>query len=193
MKALVTILGFMGGAIVAGLGMVTLGVLAFGDGPYRGPTWFVYASVGAVLGIGWGGAEWARNRFTASGLSQKKTISSIIGIAILMCGAMAAGKFAGKWAAGFDPNLKDISQSDRHDIIKLVKQQCENEAPRKVAFKGARASRVVVFCQCFGDAVGSILSRADADFMIQNVSMPTSLDKRVQDLGVECLKQSGVL
>lgn len=193
MKALVTLLGFMGGAIVAGLGIVIVGTLVFGDGPYRGPTWFVYAGIGAIFGIGWGAAEWARNRFTSSSRPQKKTISSIMGLAILMCAAMAAGKFGGNWAAEFDRKREDISQRDRHDIINLVKQQCENEAPRKAVFKGARASLVVVFCQCFGDAVGSILTRADADFMIQNVSMPTSLDKRVQELGVECLKKSGVL
>src|SRR5690349_469350 len=114
MKALVTLLGFTGGAIVAGLGTVILGVLAFGDGPYRGPAWFVYVGVGAVLGIGCGAAEWARNRFTSSTRSQKKTISSIIGLAILMCGAMAAGKFAGNWASEFDRKRKDISQRDRH-------------------------------------------------------------------------------
>ncbi|WP_234685693.1 hypothetical protein [Bradyrhizobium monzae] len=193
MKALVTMLGFMGGAFVAALGFVIVGLLAFGDGPYRGPTWFVYAGPGAVLGVGWGVAEWARNRFASSNLSQKKTISSIIGLVILMGGAVVAGKYAGKWAAELDLKPQGISQIDRNDIINLVKQQCEREAPRKAVFKGANASRVVVFCQCFGDTAGSILTRADADFMIQNVSMPTSLEKRVQDLGVDCLKKSGVL
>lgn len=106
---------------------------------------------------------------------------------------MAAGKIAGKWAADFDSKPKEISQTDRRDIIKLVKQQCEIEAPSKVVFQGVRASGVVVFCQCYGDAVGAILTRADADFMIQNVSMPVALNKRAQDLGVECLKKSGVL
>lgn len=193
MKALVTVLAFIIGLTIAGLVVALLGELVFGGDPYKGPTWFVYAAAGAALGAGWGAAEWARSRFSASSPSQKKAISSIIGLAVLVCGAMGAGKIAGKWGAEFGAKPREISQTDRHDIIDLVRRQCEIEAPRKVVFQGARASRVVVFCQCYGDAVGSILTRADADFMIQNVSMPTALDKRTQDLGVECLKKSSVL
>lgn len=193
MKALVTILAFMLGVMIAGLGVVLVGELVFGSGPYKGPSWFVYADAGAALGSGWGAAEWARNRFIVASASQKKAVSSIIGLTILVCGALPAGKIVGRWAAEFDAMPRDISQTDRADIVSLVKQQCEIEAPRKVVFQGARASRVSTFCQCYGDAVGSILTRADADFMIQNVSMPTALDKRTQDLGIDCLKKSGVL
>lgn len=193
MKALVTILAFIIGLTIAGFIVGLVGELAFGGAPYRGPTWLVYAAAGAAIGAGLGAAEWARGRFMASNPSQKKAISSIIGLALLVCGAMGAGKIAGKWGAEFDAKPRDISQTDRRDIINLVRQQCEIEAPRKVVFQGARAPRVVIFCQCYGDAVGSILTRADAAFMIQNVSMPTSLDTRAQDLGVECLKKSGVL
>ncbi|MFB6449100.1 hypothetical protein [Bradyrhizobium tunisiense] len=191
MKALVTILAFMLGLMIAGFAVALVGELVFGGGPYRGPSWFIYAASGAALGAGWGAAEWARSRFIISSPSQKRAISSIIGLIVIACGAVAAGKVAGNLGAEFD--AKDISETDRHDIINLVKQQCEIEAPRKAVFQGARASRVVVFCQCYGDAIGSILTRADAEFMLQKVSMPISLDKRAQDLGVECLKVSGVL
>lgn len=193
MKVSVTLAGFMVGALIAGLALVLVGLLAFGNDPHTAPAGFVYAAAVTALGVGWGTAEWVRSRFISSSLSQKKTISSIIGLVVVVCGAMPAGKLVGKWAAELDAKPGVISKTDGADIINLVKQQCEIEAPRKVVFQGARASRVSTFCQCYGDAVGSILTRADADFMIQNVSMPTALDKRTQDLGLECLKKSGVL
>ncbi|QOG20577.1 hypothetical protein [Bradyrhizobium sp. SEMIA] len=188
-----TILAFMLGMIIAGCAVALVGELVFGGSPYRGPTWFIYAAAGAALGTGWGAAEWARSRFINSSPSQKKAISSIVGLTVIMCGVLPAGKIVGNWAADFGAMPREISQADRADIINLVRQQCEFEAPRKVVFQGARASRVSSFCQCYGDAVGTILTRADADFIIEKVSMPTALEKRTQDLGIECLKRSGVL
>ncbi|RQH08146.1 hypothetical protein [Bradyrhizobium sp. RP6] len=188
-----TIAGFTVGAIVAGLGFVFVGVLAFGEGPYRGPAGFVYAAAITALGAGWGAAEWARSRFINSNLSQRKAIPSIIGLVVVVCGAIPAGKLIGKWAAELDVPPGDISTADRYDIINLVKQQCKIEAPQKAVFQGHSASRVGAFCQCYGDAVGAILTRADADFMLRNSSMPIALNKRSQELGFECLRKSGVL
>lgn len=117
MKALVTTLAFMIGLTIAGLLSCLVGELVFGGGPNRGPTWFVYAAAGAALGAGWGAAEWARNRFIVSSPPQKKAISSIIGLALLVCGAMGVGKIVGKWAAEFDAKPSYISQTDWRDII----------------------------------------------------------------------------
>ncbi|MEY9360924.1 hypothetical protein ABH994_003645 [Bradyrhizobium yuanmingense] len=193
MKALLTILAFMLGLMIAGFAVALVGALVFGGGTFRGPTWFIYAASGAALGAGWGAAEWARRRFVGSSPSQRKAISRIIALAAVVCGAIATGKIAGKWGAEFGSNPGDISQVDRNEIINLVRQQCEIEAPRKIVFQRGRASHVLSFCQCYGDAMGSILTRADADFIIQNSSIPVALDKRAQDLGIQCLKASGVL
>lgn len=56
MKALVTILAFIIGLTIAGLVVSILGELVFSGGPYKGPSWFVYAAGGAALGAGWGGS-----------------------------------------------------------------------------------------------------------------------------------------
>ncbi|AWL96258.1 hypothetical protein CIT37_32135 [Bradyrhizobium ottawaense] len=193
MKVSVILAGFIVGALIPGIVFVFVGALVFGDGPHTVPEGFVYAAAVTALGAGWGTAEWAQRRFITSNPSHRKAISSIVGLVVVVCCAMPAGKLVGKWAAEFDVKPGGISKADRYDIINLVKQQCEIEAPQKTVFQGSRASRVGVFCRCYGDAVGAILTRADADFMVENTSMPNALNKRVQDLGFECLRKSGVL
>jgi hypothetical protein len=64
MKTLAAMIAFIAGVVVAAVVATIAGVLIFGDGPYNGPKWVIYAAVGAILAVGWWASEQVKQRFS---------------------------------------------------------------------------------------------------------------------------------